>query len=117
MSFRAASIVLFLAPVAASQVQLPQQPPNGVPNIVLVVLDDPNPSHLGLAGYPIPVTPSFDALANQGVIFRCVQTCPRCAPSITQLLSGRECLYTEACWNGISGVIAVPERILPAVLE
>src|SRR6185436_6325893 len=86
------------------------------PNIVLVVLDDPNPLHLGIVGYPIQVTPSIDALAGQGFVFQNVQTCPRCAPAVTQLLSGRECMATGVCWNGNVSP-TVPSQILPKVLR
>ncbi len=85
------------------------------PNIVIVVLDDPNPAHLGLAGYPISVTPHLDLLAEGGIVFRNVQTNPRCAPSVAQLLSGRECLSNGICWN--KGAPAVPAQILPKVLR
>ncbi len=119
MDIRSASIACLLPFFVYPLARIPGLSPASfeAPNIVLVVLDDPNPRHLGVEGYPIPVSPSIDSFASKGFVFRNVQTNPRCAPSVTQLLSGRECLMTQICWNGNPDSTPVPEWLLPKVLR
>jgi arylsulfatase len=39
------------------------------PNIILITADSLRANHLGCYGYPLPVSPSLDAMACQGVLF------------------------------------------------
>ena len=90
--------VLFTALVAlAPQTsQLPQRPwvsqaPSGSPNIVLVVADDFGVDLVGAygEGSSPPCTPTIDALASGGMLFRNAWANPTCSPTRAALLTGR----------------------------
>ncbi len=66
----------------------PVLPPDGAPNIVLVLLDDTGFAHLSCFGGPIP-TPHFDRLADRGLRFTNFHTTALCSPSRACLLTGR----------------------------
>ncbi len=60
------------------------------PNIVLIISDDQDNSHLGFLGNDVVRTPNIDWLARAGTVFRnCYLTASRCRPSLASLLSGR----------------------------
>ncbi len=44
-------------------------PPEGAPDVLLVVLDTVRADHVGAYGYPRDTTPVFDALATEGALF------------------------------------------------
>jgi arylsulfatase A-like enzyme len=44
-------------------------PPEGAPDILVVVLDTVRAQNLGAYGYPRPTSPVFDALADEGALF------------------------------------------------
>jgi choline-sulfatase len=59
------------------------------PNIVLIFTDQHRFDALGVVGHPIAVTPSMDALANEGVLFRRgYSNSPVCAPARVALMTG-----------------------------
>jgi arylsulfatase len=62
--------------------------PSGAPNVVLVVLDDVGFAQLGCYGSDI-ATPSFDALAADGLRYRSFHTTAMCSPTRACLLTGR----------------------------
>lgn len=63
-------------------------PPDGAPNVVLVVLDDTGFAHLGCYGSDIE-TPNIDRLAAGGLRFTNFHTTALCSPTRASLLSGR----------------------------
>jgi arylsulfatase A-like enzyme len=71
------------------RVEIEQGPPGG--NILLVMLDDVGVDNIGIYGeHPNPPpTPTIDALAEQGVLFRNHYTYPLCSPSRAALMTGR----------------------------
>ena len=60
----------------------------GAPNVVFIVLDDTGFGQLGCYGSPIQ-TPSFDALAANGLRYSNMHTTALCSPS-------RSCIITAA---------------------
>ena len=63
-------------------------PPDGAPNVVLVVLDDVGYAQLGCYGSDID-TPNIDALAARGVRLANFHTTALCSPTRACLLTGR----------------------------
>lgn len=63
-------------------------PPEGAPNVVLMVLDDTGFAHLGCFGSDIG-TPNIDALAARGLRFNNFHTTALCSPTRACLLTGR----------------------------
>ncbi len=63
-------------------------PPEGAPNIVVVVLDDVGYAQLGCYGSDIE-TPTFDGLAARGVRLANFHTTSLCSPTRACLLTGR----------------------------
>jgi len=60
----------------------------GAPNVVFIVLDDTGFGQLGCYGSPIR-TPSFDALAADGLRYSNMHTTALCSPSRSCFLTGR----------------------------
>jgi arylsulfatase A-like enzyme len=56
------------APAAAAKVSLPP-PPEGAPDIVLIVLDTVRAQNLSIYGYARPTSPTLEALAAEGALF------------------------------------------------
>lgn len=65
-----------------------RQPPDGVPNVLVVVLDDVGFAHLGCYGSSIE-TPNIDRLAQRGLRYSNFHTTALCSPSRASLLTGR----------------------------
>lgn len=63
-------------------------PPEGAPNVVLVVLDDVGYGQLGCYGAPMD-TPVIDRLATEGLRLANFRTTALCSPTRACLLSGR----------------------------
>lgn len=60
------------------------------PSILLVTFDTLRADHLGAYGYPEPVSPHFDALAERGVLYeRAVAASSRTAPSHATIMTSR----------------------------
>ncbi|MGI9597172.1 MAG: arylsulfatase [Acidimicrobiales bacterium] len=66
----------------------PKQPPEGAPNIVVIVLDDTGFAQLGCFGSDID-TPNIDALAAGGLRYTNFHTTALCSPTRACLLTGR----------------------------
>ena len=64
------------------------QPPEGAPNVLLIVLDDVGYAQLGCFGSDI-ATPNIDQLATEGMRFTNFHTTALCSPSRSCLLTGR----------------------------
>ncbi|AXB78018.1 sulfatase [Novosphingobium sp. P6W] len=68
--------------------------PAGRPNILWIVSEDNNP-YIGAYGDPLAHTPTIDALAKKGLLFRnAFSNAPVCAPSRFGILTG---VYPESC--------------------
>ncbi|MFD7501804.1 arylsulfatase [Streptomyces sp. NPDC059850] len=65
-----------------------QTPPEGTPNVVVIVLDDVGFSDLGCFGSDID-TPAMDALATGGLRYANFHTTTLCSPTRASLLTGR----------------------------
>ncbi len=63
-------------------------PPEGAPNVILVVLDDVGFAQLGCYGSDI-ATPAIDALADRGIRLTNFHTTALCSPTRSCLLTGR----------------------------
>jgi arylsulfatase len=62
--------------------------PEGVPNVLMIVLDDTGFAHVSCYGSPIE-TPSLDSLAAGGVRYRNMHTTALCSPSRGCIVTGR----------------------------
>lgn len=57
--------------------------------IVLVTIDTLRADHVGFEGYPLPITPFLDSLADQGVVFRrALAQAPTTGPSHASIFTG-----------------------------
>ena len=91
----------------------------GAPNVLFIVLDDTGFGQLGCYGSPI-ATPSFDALAADGLRYNNMHTTALCSPSRSCILTGRNhhsnamAAITELAsgYPGYNGVDPVRERLL-----
>lgn len=63
-------------------------PPDGAPDVVLIMLDDTGFGQTGTFGGPVP-TPALDQLAADGVKYNRFHTTAICGPSRAALLTGR----------------------------
>jgi len=66
----------------------PVAPPEGAPNVVLILIDDLGFGHPSTFGGPIP-TPALDRLAQEGVRYNRFHTTAICSPTRVALLTGR----------------------------
>ena len=66
----------------------PVLPPEGTPNVVVILLDDTGFAHLSCFGSVIP-TPNFDRLADRGLRYTNFHTTALCSPTRACLLTGR----------------------------
>ena len=66
----------------------PVRPAAGSPNVMFVVLDDTGFGQLGCYGSPIK-TPTFDALAANGLRYSNMHTTALCSPSRSCVVTGR----------------------------
>ncbi|MCA9240382.1 MAG: arylsulfatase, partial [Planctomycetales bacterium] len=67
--------------------QLPK-PPEGAPNVVIILLDDVGFGQAGTFGGPVP-TPALDRLAERGLKYNRFHTTAICGPSRAALITGR----------------------------
>src|SRR6476620_2212176 len=66
----------------------PVRPPDGAPNVMVVVLDDVGFAQLGCFGSDI-ATPNIDGLAARGLRYSNFHTTALCSPTRACLLTGR----------------------------
>ncbi|WP_158972410.1 arylsulfatase [Chachezhania sediminis] len=66
----------------------PVTPPEGAPNVIVVLIDDLGFGQPGTFGGPVP-TPAMDALAEEGLRFTRFHTTAICSPTRAALLTGR----------------------------
>lgn len=102
----------------------PLRPPQGAPNVVVVVLDDIGYGQLGAFGGPID-TPNIDQLAQRGLRYTDFHTTALCSPTRASLLTGRNPhsvgmgTITEAAtgFPGYDGIIPRSAAALPDILR
>jgi len=95
----------------------------GAPNVLLVVLDDTGFGQLGCYGSPI-ATPTFDALAADGLRFSNMHTTALCSPSRSCVVTGRNhhsngmAAITELAsgFPGYNGVMPFENGMLSEIL-
>ena len=60
-------------------------------NVLVILLDDVGVDQLSVydEGSDYPVTPTFDQLASDGILFRNLWSAPSCTPTRATLLTGR----------------------------
>ena len=63
-------------------------PPDGAPNVVIILLDDVGFGQVSTFGGPVP-TPQLDALAARGLRYTRFHTTAICGPSRAALITGR----------------------------
>src|SRR5713101_6949181 len=76
---------------------VPVRPPPGMPNIVVVFMDDMGWADVGCYGSEI-TTPNIDALAERGIRFTHYTTHPICSPARAALLTGRDAHSVATGW-------------------
>ena len=75
-------------------------PPDGAPNVLLIVLDTVRADNLSLYGYPRATTPVLDLLAKRGIRFdQARSTAPWTLPSHASMFSGRLPHELDVQWN------------------
>ena len=107
----------------------PPRARKGAPNVLFVVLDDTGFGQLGCYGSPIE-TPTFDALAADGLRFNNMHTTALCSPSRACIVTGRNhhsngmaCITEFATgYPGYNGIMPfengmLSEMLLPARLQ
>jgi len=111
----ALALAAALAPVAsAAPATAPSAGTPPHPDILLLMPDQMRGDALSVLGHPVVRTPTFDALAAAGTLFRrAYSTVPSCIPARYALLTGQE-PQTSGIIGYASRPITVPT--LPAVL-
>lgn len=112
--------------VATAQERLAKPRRRSAPNILLVVMDDVGVDLLGCYGegppaLPFACTPTLDALADEGMLFRNALANPLCSPTRAQILTGRHGFRTGigdlVSFGGQNPGLSVQrETILPEIL-
>jgi len=100
------------------------RPPEGVPNVVIVLLDDVGFGAAGTFGGPIP-TPNLDALAKQGLRYNQFHTTSICSPTRASLLTGRNShavgmghvMNSAAAYPGYDGIMPKSAATIAEVLR
>src|SRR6476619_5762846 len=70
----------------------PLRPPQGAPNVLIVLLDDVGFGAASAFGGPCH-TPTFEKLAAAGLRYNRFHTCALCAPTRQALMTGRNHLF------------------------
>ncbi len=70
------------------------------PNIIFIVIDDLNDYVADINGHPQAITPGFDYLSTLSTTFYNTHaSSPKCAPSRTGMLTGKDVYYTQVYNN------------------
>jgi arylsulfatase A-like enzyme len=101
----------------------PVRPVPGSPNVLVVVLDDTGFGQLGCYGSPI-ATPTFDALAADGLRYTNMHTTALCSPSRSCIVTGRNhhsngmaCITELASgYPGYNGIVPFENGFLSEML-
>jgi arylsulfatase A-like enzyme len=100
------------------------RPPDGAPNVLIIVLDDVGFAQLGCFGSPI-ATPHIDRLAAEGLRYNRFHVTSICSASRAALLTGRNhhavgvgmTMETPLGFPGYTGRIPASAALLPRVLR
>src|SRR4051794_38806206 len=118
MGFRSwGGVLLTLALTSAVQGADTARPVGGRPNILFALADDWSWPHAGVYGDKVVKTPTFDRVAQEGVLFRhtfCVS--PSCTPSRAAILTGRTIHQLEESGN-LWSTLAQKFELYPDLLE
>lgn len=88
-------LLLILCSTWYVKAQAPAQP-----NFVLIIADDLNDWVQGFDGHPQTKTPNINKIAKKGVTFTSAYcTGPKCAPSRTSMITGKDTYYTKVYNN------------------
>ncbi len=90
----------------------PPRAPAGAPNVLLIMTDDAGFSSASTFGGPIP-TPTFDALAKEGLRYNEFHTTAMCSPTRAALLTGRN---SHAVASGSITNVSVDEKGYTSVI-
>ena len=71
--------------------------PKGVPNVLVILLDDVGFGHTSTFGGPVP-TPTLDRLAKGGLKYNTFHTTALCSPTRATFLTGRN---HHSCGTGV----------------
>ena len=82
-----------------AQFPQPVQPPQGAPNIVLILLDDVGFGQFSTFGGGVP-SPTMDRLAKEGIRYNRFHTTALCSPTRAALITGRN--HHSATFAGIT---------------
>jgi len=101
---RVACLAAFLLPISLASAQ-------GSGNVLLIVADDVGVHEFAPfgTGLDLPNTPTIDALAAEGVVFRNCWSNPFCSPTRATLLTGRYGMHT-----GIGTLVTVGWTLQPS---
>ena len=88
-------LLILIAGTLISRAQAPTQP-----NFVLIIADDLNDYVQGFDGHPQAKTPNISKIAKKGTTFLNAYCAgPKCAPSRTSLITGKDAYYTKVYNN------------------
>jgi arylsulfatase len=76
------------------------RPPDGAPNVILILVDDVGYGASSTFGGPVP-TPTLDALAAKGLVYTRFHNTAMCSPTRAALLTGRN--HTTVNMGNING--------------
>ncbi|MCB9724384.1 MAG: arylsulfatase [Spirochaetaceae bacterium] len=101
-----------------------RRPPEGAPNVVVVLLDDVGFGASSTFGGPVE-TPHLDALARGGLRYNRFHTTAICSPTRASLLTGRNShavgvgavLNTAQPWPGRAGIIGPETATIAEILR
>jgi arylsulfatase A-like enzyme len=99
-------------------------PPEGAPNVLLILLDDVGFGQLSVTGGLVP-TPNLEKIAKKGVLYNRFHTTALCSPSRAALLTGRNHhsvgtgVITEMAtgYDGYTGIIPKSTATIGEVLR
>ncbi|MEH0152968.1 arylsulfatase [Limibacter armeniacum] len=102
----------------------PAKPPEGAPNILLVLIDDAGFGQFAVSGGGVP-SPNMEKLAEKGVIYNRFHTTALCSPTRAALLTGRNHqssgtgIITELAtgYDGYTGVIPKSTATIAEILR
>lgn len=77
------------------------------PNILFLLADDWSYPHAGIYGDPVVKTPTFDRIAEQGMLFSNAFAIPSCTPSRASILTGQ---YPHRLEEGANLWGSLPEK-------
>lgn len=87
------------------------------PNILIAISDDQSWLHTSASGDPVVATPTFDRIANEGVLFtHAYSPAPNCSPSRAAIFTGKQIWQLGAAAN-LRGPLDVSYTVFPDLLE